>query len=909
MATYPGEIDTRDTLFQTSNRARTQLANGFPASAGPGAEIIIEDPTNFPLGNLRFLVSVTDEIIICSGRVSNRLIIEERGFEGTVPVDHSIGEICAHAYTSRQREIIVDAHRDIQRYLFNYRGRIINKTSSDPTLFIPNSGDQYIVQPTAVNDWTGQEGNLAYWSNDGEWHFNTPQQGWRVWDIDTEQMLLHDGTEWVPDLPIAPYDSTVAWPAGHIFLENGGLWLSPGVPAGTPFDVQTFLPLTGAASSPIDLWEQDTFYRRGQLVVDGVTGSLYTAIVDHTSPATGTLQDDIDNWLATSGKYRGDYDDRVEYSRADVIQHDQRFWYAVNDITSGSGNPDINSDWVQYTTPPETRDNEFFITNNVDETGRVGFRADLILPNTDRFVVMADREMDLGRLVSDYEGGVNYEVGEIVIDATIIYQCANQIVNSPFPRNPLDWVQLTSLGGGGGPGGSDRTTVLITVDTIATSVQYDENTFYVADTTNNPITLTLSDQIAQQGALISLLNIGPNPAAIQAAGPVQINGVFGGRIEIPRQYELADTLQVSIAGQSWAWDDSFVKYDINNDINARRNVDATNGNLTTRTARLAHNSPTLFIQDNTRDINANNLQGSIQFVDQSNLRYMFMGQFSNTTLDTGIQHEGNFGGKLFFRNIATGGGGDNGIVMSTTDGDVDINVAGELDIDTTNNVDIDAGGNVDIDAGGTLNLTSSLVSMNTNVARVFGTAPALTIRDSNTNPSNAMQGHIDFRGSNNTRTFYLGTASSSNREYIILAENIGGDNLRLQVNGGGIIRGSESRGSQSLIPAARVQFESRSSNGNCTIINALNVGTVQRIGTGTYQINFQSGSVGGTALATNGLTVVGAAKATIDFRQVQIRSWGSSPAQITVNYRDQNNTNRDPDGGSSRWQTVMVYVP
>lgn len=50
------------------------------------------------------------------------------------------------------------------------------------------------AQPTGV--WAGQGGRLAVASNGG-WRFVAPKAGWRGWDAETGEAVLHDGAAWV----------------------------------------------------------------------------------------------------------------------------------------------------------------------------------------------------------------------------------------------------------------------------------------------------------------------------------------------------------------------------------------------------------------------------------------------------------------------------------------------------------------------------------------------------------------------------------------------------------------------------------------------------------------------------------------------------------------------------------------
>ena len=60
----------------------------------------------------------------------------------------------------------------------------------------PNEGDVYAVGSGAINDWSGQDGAVAIFSNGG-WFFLSPRAGWRAWRADTGGAVSFDGAAWV----------------------------------------------------------------------------------------------------------------------------------------------------------------------------------------------------------------------------------------------------------------------------------------------------------------------------------------------------------------------------------------------------------------------------------------------------------------------------------------------------------------------------------------------------------------------------------------------------------------------------------------------------------------------------------------------------------------------------------------
>ena len=60
----------------------------------------------------------------------------------------------------------------------------------------PSEGETYSVGSGASGAWSGKDGNLAVFSNNG-WVFVTPLHGWRAWDVGNGVSLTFDGVGWV----------------------------------------------------------------------------------------------------------------------------------------------------------------------------------------------------------------------------------------------------------------------------------------------------------------------------------------------------------------------------------------------------------------------------------------------------------------------------------------------------------------------------------------------------------------------------------------------------------------------------------------------------------------------------------------------------------------------------------------
>lgn len=77
-------------------------------------------------------------------------------------------------------------------------------------------GSCYGVPVGAVNEWAGQDGNLAIARNGG-WDFATPRRGWRALILDVGLQALHDGANWRPGLAtLSPHNAGMALKVAEI---------------------------------------------------------------------------------------------------------------------------------------------------------------------------------------------------------------------------------------------------------------------------------------------------------------------------------------------------------------------------------------------------------------------------------------------------------------------------------------------------------------------------------------------------------------------------------------------------------------------------------------------------------------------------------------------------------------------
>lgn len=61
----------------------------------------------------------------------------------------------------------------------------------------PASGDRYVVASGAQGEWSGHEGEIAFFV-EGGWEFAAPSAGWRVWVDDAVAEFAFIGGAWTP---------------------------------------------------------------------------------------------------------------------------------------------------------------------------------------------------------------------------------------------------------------------------------------------------------------------------------------------------------------------------------------------------------------------------------------------------------------------------------------------------------------------------------------------------------------------------------------------------------------------------------------------------------------------------------------------------------------------------------------
>jgi hypothetical protein len=95
----------------------------------------------------------------------------------------------------------------------------------------PIAGQCWIVAASATGDWSGRDGAMAGWTDNG-WRFAAPGAGWRVWVADRGQSMRFDGTAWADedvrsdgyfvagDRVLAGRQAAIADPAGGATIDS-----------------------------------------------------------------------------------------------------------------------------------------------------------------------------------------------------------------------------------------------------------------------------------------------------------------------------------------------------------------------------------------------------------------------------------------------------------------------------------------------------------------------------------------------------------------------------------------------------------------------------------------------------------------------------------------------------------------
>ena len=140
----------------------------------------------------------------------------------------------------------------------------------------PVEGDTYGVPAGAVNEWQGEDGRIAVFSNGG-WIFLDPLTGWRAWIVDEGILGVFDGLQWAAGaVSVSPSGSALSFRS---------IELDHVVQAGPTSDTPALIPanslvygVTGLVLS--DIAGAATSWRLG---ISGVSDNRYGSGIGLTS--------------------------------------------------------------------------------------------------------------------------------------------------------------------------------------------------------------------------------------------------------------------------------------------------------------------------------------------------------------------------------------------------------------------------------------------------------------------------------------------------------------------------------------------------------------------------------------------------------------------------------------------------
>lgn len=131
----------------------------------------------------------------------------------------------------------------------------------------PAEGARYIVAPSATGVWSGWDGNVACWL-DGAWMRFPPRPGWLAWVEDEAEVLVWNGTAWVPMVDAMGFVAQAA----SVAVAKGGT----GASTGMAVMEETLTGLSGAS-------RDSAIVIPDRAIVLGVSSRTVTAITGATS--------------------------------------------------------------------------------------------------------------------------------------------------------------------------------------------------------------------------------------------------------------------------------------------------------------------------------------------------------------------------------------------------------------------------------------------------------------------------------------------------------------------------------------------------------------------------------------------------------------------------------------------------
>ncbi|WP_369682868.1 DUF2793 domain-containing protein [Rhodopseudomonas palustris] len=141
----------------------------------------------------------------------------------------------------------------------------------------PAEGERHIVAAGAAGAWNGQAQAIATWQ-DGAWAFLAPKQGWCVWSVADDVLLVFDGARWrdLRDLRVSldnaarlGVNTTAAAPNLLSVKSNAALFAAIDPADGGSGDVRVQLAKSGAGNTASVVFS-DAYSGRAEF---GLTGS------------------------------------------------------------------------------------------------------------------------------------------------------------------------------------------------------------------------------------------------------------------------------------------------------------------------------------------------------------------------------------------------------------------------------------------------------------------------------------------------------------------------------------------------------------------------------------------------------------------------------------------------------------
>ena len=79
-----------------------------------------------------------------------------------------------------------------------WQNGVLDRDVVDPSLLTPANGDRFIVGPSAIGVWAGQDNNIAEFNATfSVWSFSSPVEGWTTYIVDEDIYVRYTGIAWV----------------------------------------------------------------------------------------------------------------------------------------------------------------------------------------------------------------------------------------------------------------------------------------------------------------------------------------------------------------------------------------------------------------------------------------------------------------------------------------------------------------------------------------------------------------------------------------------------------------------------------------------------------------------------------------------------------------------------------------